>query len=201
MPTIYKVCKPLILASASPRRQRYFDDLGLTVRVHAADIDETPLPKENPQAFVQRMAEEKARVVMELNPESWVVAADTVVYFAGSVLGKPKDRKDAVSMLMQLSGEEHCVQTGICLGCHKENVITVHSVTTQVLFSRFSEKTAEAYAATGEPLDKAGAYGIQGKGAFLVKEIRGSYSNVVGLPLCELLAMLENYRVIEVLTA
>ncbi|KAF0190234.1 MAG: septum formation [Desulfobulbaceae bacterium] len=198
MQSIYQACKPLILASASPRRQRYFQDLGLAFRVHAADIDETPLPEENPQAFVQRMAEEKARAVMKLYPESWVVAADTVVNFAGFALGKPKDRAEAISMLMQLSGEEHCVQSGICLACHQENVIAVQSVTTQVVFSRFSRKTAEAYAATGEPLDKAGAYGIQGKGAFLVQEIRGSYSNVVGLPLCELLAMLEMYGVIAV---
>ncbi len=201
MSAIYQLCKPLILASASPRRQQYFDDLGLTVRVHAADIVETPLPKENPQAFVQRMAEEKARAVMELNPGSWVVAADTVVNFAGSVLGKPKDKMDAVSMLMQLSGKEHCVQTGFCLACNQENVIAVQSVTTQVVFCGFSQKTAEAYAATGEPLDKAGAYGIQGKGAFLVKEIRGSYSNIVGLPLCELLTMLDKYGVIRILTA
>jgi septum formation protein len=198
MPTIYEVCKPLILASASPRRQGYFRELGLAFQVHAADIDETPLAEENPQAFVERMAMEKARVVMALYPERWVVAADTVVNFAGFVLGKPKDREEAVSMLMRLSGQEHLVQTGICLGCQGEKVLAVQSVRTRVLFSRFSEKTAEAYAATGEPLDKAGAYGIQGKGAFLVKEIRGSYTNVVGLPLCELLALLEQYGVIAV---
>jgi septum formation protein len=101
-------------------------------------------------------------------------------------------------MLMRLSGKEHLVRTGICLGCQGEKVLAVQSVRTRVLFSRFSEKTAEAYAATGEPLDKAGAYGIQGKGAFLVKEIRGSYTNVVGLPLCELLTLLEKYGVIAV---
>jgi septum formation protein len=198
MSSIYHVCEPLILASASPRRQGYFQDLGLTYQVHAADIDETSLPGEEPQAFARRMALEKARAVMDLYPDSWVVAADTVVNLAGSVLGKPINTEDAVSMLMRLSGKEHRVQTGICLGCRRKNVLAVQAVTTHVVFRLFSEKVARAYAATGEPLDKAGAYGIQGKGAFLVQEISGSYSNVVGLPLCELLAMLEEYGVIAV---
>jgi len=198
MPSIYHVCEPLILASASPRRQGYFQDLGLTYQVHAADIDETSLPDEEPQAFARRMALEKARAVMALYPDSWVVAADTVVNLAGSVLGKPVNTEDAVSMLMRLSGKEHRVQTGICLACRRKTVLATQSVTTRVVFRLFPEKVARAYAATGEPLDKAGAYGIQGKGAFLVKEISGSYSNVVGLPLCELLAMLEEYGVIAV---
>lgn len=198
MPSIYHTCKPLILASASPRRQAYFQDLGLSYRVHAADIDETPRPEEGPQAFVERMAMEKARAVMTLYPESWVVAADTVVSLGGCILGKPKDSEDAVSMLRHLSGQEHHVRTGICLACAKTNVFAVQSVTTRVVFSRFSEQVARAYTATGEPLDKAGAYGIQGQAACLVKAIAGSYSNVVGLPLCELLAMLEGYGVIAV---
>lgn len=198
MRPIYHTSKPLILASSSPRRQRYLHDLGLQYRVHAADIDEERLPGEEPQAFVRRLAVEKARPVMELFPASWVVAADTVVSLADSVLGKPQDSADAVSMLMQLSGKEHWVRTGICLACCQEGVVAVQSVTTRVLFSSFSEKVARAYVATGEPLDKAGSYGIQGQGAFLVKEITGSYSNVVGLPLCELLVMLEEHGVIAV---
>lgn len=168
-------------------------------RVHPAEIDEVLRPDEKPNGFVRRMAVEKARPVMDLFPESWIVTADTVVSLAGSVLGKPKDRIDAVSMLLKLSGKEHWVQTGVCLACRQEGVVAVQSVSTRVVFSSFSDKVAQAYVATGEPLDKAGAYGIQGKGAFLVKEIMGSYSNVVGLPLCELLAMLEEYGVIAVL--
>lgn len=198
MRPIYHTRKPLILASASPRRQGYFQDLGLEYRVHPADIDEELLPEEKPQDFVRRMAAEKAALVMELYPGSWIVAADTVVNLAGSVLGKPKDGTDAVSMLMQLSGKEHWVQTGICLACRQEGIVAVQSVHTRVVFSPFSERTARAYVATGEPLDKAGSYGIQGQGAFLVKEVRGSYSNVVGLPLCELLVMLEEHDVIAV---
>jgi septum formation protein len=195
---IYHTSKPLILASSSPRRQGYLHDLGLQYRVHAADIDEELLPGEDPQDFVRRLAVEKARPVMELYPASWIVAADTVVSLADSVLGKPQDSADALSMLMQLSGKEHWVRTGMCLACRQEGVLAVQSVATRVLFSPFSEKVAQAYVATGEPLDKAGSYGIQGQGAFLVKEIMGSYSNVVGLPLCELLVMLEEHGVIAV---
>lgn len=198
MSVIYQARKPLILASASPRRQEYFQALGLDYQTRAADIDETPGPDEQPRAFVRRMALEKARAVMALCPDSWVVAADTVIDFAGSVLGKPRDAADAVAMLMRLSGKEHQVLTGICLGCGHEKVVVVRSVATRVLFAPFSELVARAYVVTGEPLDKAGAYGIQGKGAFLVKEVRGSYSNVVGLPLCELLSILEEHGVVEV---
>ncbi len=195
---IYHTCKSLILASSSPRRQEYFLGLGLEYRVHAADIDETPFPEEKTHDFVRRMAVEKARPVMDLYPDAWIVAADTVVSLAEAILGKPKDSVGAVSMLMQLSGKEHLVQTGICLACRQEGVVAVQSVSTRVAFSSFSKKVAQAYVATGEPMDKAGSYGIQGKGAFLVREIMGSYSNVVGLPLCELLIMLEEYGVIVV---
>lgn len=198
---IYRTRKPLILASASPRRQYYFQDLGLDYRVHIADIDEYLLPEETPQSFVRRMALEKASAVMDLYPDDhWIVAADTVVSLADAVLGKPKDHAAAVSMLMQLSGKEHHVLTAICLGCRQDGITAVRSVATSVVFSHFAENVAQAYVATEEPMDKAGAYGIQGQGAFLVKEIQGSYSNVVGLPLCELLAMLEEYGVIAVAT-
>ena len=198
MRSIYHARKPLILASASPRRQGYFQDLGLEYRVHPADIDEELLPEEKPQDFVKRMATEKAVSVMDLYPRSWIVAADTVVSLDDLVLGKPRDPLDAVSMLMALSGKEHWVQTGICLACQQEGFLAVQLVCTRVVFSPFSERVARAYVATGEPLDKAGSYGIQGQGAFLVKEVVGSYSNVVGLPLYELLVMLEEHGVIVV---
>ncbi len=200
MRPIYQTCKPLVLASASPRRQHYFQELGLEYRSHPAGIAEVVRSGENPQSFVKRMAEEKARSIMAFYPESWIVAADTEVSLAGSVLGKPEDSKNAVAMLMRLSGKEHLVQTGICLACRQEGVVAVRSVTTRVVFSPFSEQVARAYAATGEPLDKAGAYGIQGQGAFLVQEVNGSYSNVVGLPLCELLLMLEEHGVVAVVS-
>lgn len=196
MRPIYHTRKPLILASASPRRQGYFQDLGLKYRVHPADIDEEMLPDEKPQDFVKRMAMEKSMLVMDLYPGSWVVAADTVVSLESMVLGKPIDSMDAVSMLMRLAGKEHWVQTGICLAGGQEGIVAVQVVRTRVVFSPFSERVALAYVATGEPLDKAGSYGIQGLGAFLVKEIMGSYSNVVGLPLHELLVMLEEHGVV-----
>lgn len=195
---IYQTCKPLVLASASPRRQQYFDALGITYLVHAANIKEECLPEEKPLSFVQRMAAEKARVVMAHYPQRWIVAADTVVSLADAVLGKPKDRADALCMLMSLAGKEHRVHTGICLTCHQQAVFVVQSVTTRVVFRPFSENEARAYVATGEPLDKAGAYGIQGQGAFLIQEISGSYSNVVGFPLGEMIPLLAGYGVIAV---
>jgi septum formation protein len=200
MRPIYQTCKPLLLASASPRRQRYFQELGLEYRSHPADIVEVARLEEEPESYVRRMAEEKARSIMALYPESWIVAADTEVSLAGSVLGKPEDGEAAVAMLMRLSGQEHLVQTGICLACRQEGVVAVRSVTTRVVFCPFPEQVARAYAATGEPLDKAGAYGIQGQGAFLVQEVNGSYSNVVGLPLYELLLMLEEHGVVAVVS-
>ena len=177
----------LVLASNSPRRREYFRDLGLTFAVHSADIDERVDGEEDPDTFVRRMAREKAVAVRHLFPESWIVAADTVVCLGRTIMGKPINTEEAVAMLMSLAGREHIVRTGYCLACAKENVLVVRSVATSVWFSDFSSEVAMAYAATGEPFDKAGGYGIQGKGAFLVEKIEGSYSNVVGMPLYEVL--------------
>jgi septum formation protein len=197
MDGIFTTQKPLILASGSPRRQQYFDDLGLVFKVRSTDVVETLLPGEEPEGFVLRMAVEKAMAVMNVHPESWIVAADTVVAIDGVVLGKPKDQDDAVSMLMRLSGRKHHVRTGFCIGCLEENIRVVDSAVTAVAFADFSEDIARAYVATGEPLDKAGAYGIQGQGAFLVAALSGSYSNVVGLPLHQVVTCLCEYGVIR----
>ena len=193
---IFATEKPLILASGSPRRQQYFHDLGLIYKVRGADVIENLLPNEEPEGFVLRMAVEKAVAVMNVYPESWVVAADTVVTIDGLILGKPKDQDDAVALLMRLAGRDHYVRTGFCIGCLRENLRTIESVVTKVTFAHFSEDIARSYAATGEPLDKAGAYGIQGRGAFLVSTLSGSYSNVVGLPLHEVVTALCRYGVI-----
>jgi septum formation protein len=193
---IFATEKPLILASRSPRRQQYFHDLGLIFKVRSADVVETLLPDEGPEGFVLRMAEEKAVAVMNVAPENWVVAADTVVIIDDFILGKPKDQEDAVAMLMRLAGRDHDVRTGFCVGCSQENLRTIESVVTKVRFADFSENIAKAYVATGEPLDKAGAYGIQGRGAFLVETVSGSYSNVVGLPLHQVVTALCRYGVI-----
>lgn len=187
---MFTTIKSLVLASNSPRRQAYFQDLGLKFTVYSADIDEQVGPGEDPEDFVKRMAGEKALAVRHLFPGSWVVAADTVVCLGQTILGKPRDGEDAVAMLMSLAGREHIVRTGFCLSCEEEEIMVVGSVATSVRFADFGVDVARAYAATGEPLDKAGAYGIQGKGAFLVEKIEGSYSNVVGMPLCEVLGEL-----------
>lgn len=193
---IFTSSKEIILASGSPRRRAYFEDLGLSFRVVSADIEERIRPGESSLAYVKRLAREKAEAVALENPEEWIVAADTVVSFAETVLEKPVDEQEALEMLLRLSGKEHLVRTAVCLFHKSLSVCEVVAVTTQVAFWAFGEEVAWAYVESGEPLDKAGSYGIQGKGAFLVREIRGSYSNVVGLPLCELLEMLMRHGVI-----
>ena len=186
----------IILASGSPRRREYLDELGLKFTVRVASIDENPRRDEHAGDFVVRMAREKAAVVSSAFEDSWIIAGDTVVCMGKKILGKPDDEADAIAMLMSLSGREHTVRTGICLCNSSQDVLAYNFVETKVFFADFDKNTARNYVATGECLDKAGAYGIQGKGAFLVKSIQGSYSNVVGLPLHELLEMLRKYRVI-----
>ncbi len=196
MSRIFYNTEEIILASASPRRRAYLEDLGLSFRVLPADIEEKIYPGESSLAYIQRLAKEKARAVAQDNGEAWVVAADTVVCCEGMVLEKPEDKHRALAMLMRLSGTDHLVQTALCLVNESLSVCEVCTVTTCVSFWDFSEETAWAYVQSGEPLDKAGSYGIQGKGAFLVRKIQGSYSNVVGLPLCEFLEMLTRHGLI-----
>lgn len=176
----------IILASASPRRQQFLSDLGLCFTVVEASIVEDPEIGEEPSEFARRMALEKARAVSERYPDAWVVSGDTVVSLGKQILGKPRDEEDAVAMLLSLAGREHVVETAFCLRHGGAAVERLHSTITKVRFADFDDAVARAYAATGEGLDKAGAYGIQGKGAVLVRAIEGSHSNVVGLPLSEL---------------
>ena len=195
---MYQNDQQLILASGSPRRRQFFNDLGLNFQVVTASVVEAPMVGERPSSFVRRMALEKARAVCECYPAAWIVSGDTVVCIDQQILGKPGDFEEAVAMLLLLAGREHLVETAFCL-CHRHSRIeVVRSVITRVRFAPFSEATARAYAATGECFDKAGSYGIQGKGSALVKAIEGSYSNVVGLPLCELLQVLLEHRVIRI---
>ena len=142
-----------------------------------------------------RAACDKAGAVARANAASWVLGADTVVVHDSRLLGKPKDAAQALSVLLSLGGQKHLVHTGFCLKNAEEQVAVSRIVTTEVFFSSFSRETAAAYVATGEPLDKAGAYGIQGCGGFLVEKINGSYSNVVGLPLAEVIRELLYYKV------
>lgn len=193
---MYRSLKPLILASNSPRRRDFLSELGLSFTVQAADIDESPLAGERPTGYVMRMAREKAGTVTDLFPQSYVVAADTAVCLGDCILGKPVDADEAVAMLLRLAGRMHTVRSGICICCPIEGVLIVRSVTTEVEFTDFDRRVAEAYVAEGESLDKAGGYGIQGKGSCLVAAIRGSYTNVVGLPLADTVAILLAHGVI-----
>lgn len=175
----------LILASASPRRKALLDQLGVSCTCAPADIDESHWIDESPSDYVQRMAQEKAQAIALLYPPVGcaVLAADTIVVIAGTILGKPIDHADALLMLTSLSGRRHSVLTAVCLLTVAG--IVCELVETQVEFLPLSHEVCEAYLATDEPWDKAGAYGIQGLAGAFVRSIEGSYTNVVGLPLCE----------------
>ncbi len=187
----------LILASGSPRRRCFFQDLGLNFRVVVPAIEEKLQPAEKPVAYIERLAREKADNVAEQYPDHWIVSADTVVCCDDSILEKPVDGEDALKMLMRLRGREHVVRSSVCLVHKNKSIVDVCSVVTQVKFWHFTEGMARHYVQTGEPMDKAGSYGIQGQGAFLVREIIGSYSNVVGMPLVECIEMFIRHGVVE----
>jgi septum formation protein len=199
-----KLSCPLILASASPRRREILTRLGLAFEVSPADVDESERAGEAPQAYVMRLAETKARAVAERRPGSAVLGADTTVVLDGAVLNKPGDLAESERMLRALRGREHVVFTGVAVFCARAQAIAgeaqskVIHVATRVRFRDFSDATLLAYVASGEGLDKAGAYGIQDLGAALVSEVHGSYSNVVGLPAAETVALLEDLGVLEV---
>ncbi len=170
----------LVLASRSPRRRELLDAAAIAHTVRPADIDESVIPGEQPIAYVQRMAREKAFAIARSDSEI-VLAADTTVICEGQIMGKPADEAEAASMLRRLSGKWHEVITGICL-LHRTAVVEDHA-STRVWFSRISDETIEEYVRSGEPADKAGAYAIQGIASRYIERIDGSYSNVVGLPI------------------
>jgi septum formation protein len=169
----------LVLASKSPRRQQILRDAGIPFVVRSADVPEQRRPSESPADYVRRLAREKAFAVTMLAGEI-VLGADTVVVVDGEVLEKPVDANDAMRMLELLSGREHEVITGICL--RSETSLIVDIATTRVRFASLTRQEMEAYVASGEPMDKAGGYAIQGLAAKFVDRVEGSYSNVVGLP-------------------
>ncbi|MEM7480587.1 MAG: Maf family protein [Acidobacteriota bacterium] len=170
---------PLILASASPRRRELLGHLGLAFEVRPMDIDETPRLGEAPAAYVARLAAEKAAAAAR--DGEWVLAADTIVVLDGEILGKPVDEADARAMLGRIAGRGHIVLTAVELRHGVDRAGTVEH--TRVRMADLSKERIAWYVATGEPMDKAGAYGIQALGALLVEEVEGNYSNVVGLPL------------------
>lgn len=181
---------PLVLASGSPRRAEILRILGLEFSVQPTGVDESILKGESPAGHVLRLAEEKARAVSAGRGEALVLGGDTVVVLDGRLLGKPGSESEAVSMLLELQGREHEVLTGLALAVPGGEVFSGVQGT-RVTFREFGSETARAYVATGEPMDKAGAYGIQGAGAALVAGLDGDYFNVVGLPVPLLLDLLD----------
>lgn len=175
----------LILASASPRRSQLLDQIGVAHRILPVDADETPHPHETPEGYVIRVAVEKARHGWERSgAERPVLGADTAVVLDDAILGKPRDEADALHMLHRLSGREHRVLSAVALCCPLNGVQTALSVS-RVRFRPVTEDEIRAYWRTGEPLDKAGSYAIQGLGAVFVEYLEGSFSGVMGLPLFE----------------
>ncbi|HKJ93351.1 MAG TPA: Maf family protein [Longimicrobiales bacterium] len=180
---------PLVLASASPRRRRLLDMLGLAFTVEPSRIEEVLHDGEDPAGHVERLAREKGLAVASSRPEALVIGGDTIVVVDHTPLGKPADEAEAVAMLLRLQGTVHRVETGVAVvapgGRVESSVVGV-----QVWFRAFDRRTAEQYVSTGEPMDKAGAYGIQGYGATLVDRIDGDYFAVMGLPLARLVSLL-----------
>ncbi len=185
---------PIVLASASPRRSELMALAGIACTVVPADICEEPFPNEQPEEHVMRLSREKALAVATLNAGRFFVGADTVVALDERIMGKPADETQAREMLESLSGRSHRVITGITVfDRDTENCLTT-SVTTQVLFKKLSDREIRDYIATGCPLDKAGAYAIQGGAVHFVRSITGSYTNVIGLPMTELYELLQSAR-------
>jgi nucleoside triphosphate pyrophosphatase len=180
----------IILASKSPRRRYLLNQAGLKFSVIESDFDENSIEPCEPEQYVQLLAKGKALDVAEKNPDKWIIGADTIVLIDNQILGKPQSREDARNMLQQLSGNIHQVLTGFAICNHAENQCYLDTIVTDVQFKELSEREIEWYIHTDEPFDKAGAYAIQGLGTFLVKSVNGSYTNVVGLPICEVIEYL-----------
>ncbi|OEU48130.1 MAG: septum formation protein Maf [Desulfuromonadales bacterium C00003096] len=183
----------LILASASPRRKELLASVGIDFRVVPSQAAETLLPNESPRQHVMRLSREKALEVSRRKeiPGRWFLGSDTVVLRDETILGKPVDAADASTMLRSLSGRSHRVLSGYAIYDRHSDKMEVEAVTTRVRFKELTNREIAGYIATGEPFGKAGSYAIQGIGAFMIPAIEGSYSNVVGLPICEVVAALE----------
>ena len=212
----------IILASASPRRKELLERLGFSVKTIPANVVELRDEDEAPENFVKRLARAKVLSVVDRlrstiyaeqeanrprrlqtsqkDPGArWLIGADTVVVLDDDVIGKPKDNADAVAYILRLSGREHMVITGFCIFDMKKNKEGIQAVTSVVRFKRLGQAEAERYVSLGESLDKAGAYAVQGIGAYLAESINGSYTNVVGLPLCQVVEMMQEMGAHDVL--
>ena len=184
----------LILASASPRRRELLSQIGVAYMVNPSTYEED-VPKKKDPEICPGPGTGKANDVSAKYPGQWVLGADTVVALDGKILGKPKHEKDAIRMLQELSDRKHSVFTGMALVRGKKAYTKV--VETKVWFRKLKDSEIKRYVSSGEPLDKAGAYGIQGKAAVFVEKINGSYTNVVGLPLSQVYTMLQKAKIIE----
>jgi len=187
----------IILASKSPRRKYLLEQAGINFIVEPADIEEVIQSSETPAEYVKRLSREKAGHVAAGHPDAWVVGADTIVVIDGDLLEKPCSKDEARQMLKSLSNRTHTVYTGFTLCCRNKGRLITRFVETDVEFKKLSNQEIEWYINTDEPFDKAGAYAIQGFGTFLVKRINGSYTNVVGLPVCEVIEILIAENVIN----
>ena len=182
---------PITLASASPRRKELLQALGLAFAVCPYDGKEPPAEStESPEEYALRTARLKAMGVAGSYPGSVVIGADTIVVLEGKIMGKPRDREDAIYTLTELSGRRHQVVTGCSFICHEKEFMQEFTVSSWVWIASFSQEIIRAYVDTGEPMDKAGSYAVQGMGSFMIEKIEGSYTNVVGLPLYETIDLL-----------
>ena len=182
-----------VLASASPRRKEILENAGFTFEIIVSDADENIKDSLTPSETVEELAKRKALAVWDKNKDAVVFGCDTIVAIDGKILGKPKDDDEAFSMIKMLSGRAHTVSTGVCICA--ENKISVFSNTTEVEFYELSDETIRSYIATGEGRDKAGSYGIQGYGCVLIKEIKGDYFSVMGLPVSQSARVLADFGV------
>ncbi|GAB7386555.1 Maf family protein [Bacillaceae bacterium] len=186
---------PLVLASSSPRRKELLAGLGLSFTVRAAEVDESFDPALPPERVVELLAERKAKTVAEQLREGLVIGSDTIVVLADNILGKPVDETDALGMLRRLQGRAHFVYSGVCVIDARTGKRRIGHRKTEVKMKRLNDEQIRRYIATGEPLDKAGAYAIQGIGATLIEGIKGDYFNVVGLPLSLLADLLDQFGI------
>ncbi len=187
----------LILASQSPRRRHLLEQAGLSCAVILSTIDEDSFRLTEPAEYVKTLAKAKAMDVAGRHPDSWVIGADTIVTIGQTILGKPSDPADAREMLIKLSGQSHFVYTGYAIANQERSTCVCEAIKTVVTFKDLSDDEIDWYIQTGEPFDKAGSYAIQGMGTFLVRRINGSYTNVVGLPVCEVIETLMGLGIIR----
>jgi septum formation protein len=183
--------KKIILASSSPRRKQILEQVGLKFTVEVSDYEENPIPGMSPSKFVETLSLGKAKAVAKNHNDAIIIGADTAVFIDNKILGKPKTKEEAREMLNKLSGETHSVFTGFTVIDTKNNKIITDHIETKIKFKNLSDEEIAGYIKTGEPMDKAGAYGVQDRGALFVEYIEGDYANITGLPIVKIFEILK----------